>query len=205
MEIAIIGHGNVGGALAHGWASKGHTLRIGVRNKDDRTNRLAELPHTFIVEIEEAIQQSEVILVATPAHVCVDLAKAWKGKLTNKVLIDATNAVSVKPEPYRTALEAFKAEGGASEVVKCFNTTGFENMLNPVYGGVGIDMFVAGNSVKAKNIATQLAQEIGFGEVYDFGGDDKAELLEQFALGWINLAIMQGYGRDIAIKFLKRK
>lgn len=32
MNIAIIGTGNVGGALATGWSTKGHTLRLGVRD-----------------------------------------------------------------------------------------------------------------------------------------------------------------------------
>ena len=36
------------------------------------------------------------------------------------------------------------------------------------------------------------------------GGDDKAILLEQLALVWINLAIFQKQGRNIAIKILKR-
>ncbi len=35
-------------------------------------------------------------------------------------------------------------------------------------------------------------------------GDDKVELLEKFALSWINLAIMQGHGRDITFKMIRR-
>ena len=65
-------------------------------------------------------------------------------------------------------------------------------------------MFVAGNSDKGKAMTIQLAKDAGFGECYDFGGDDKVALLEQFALSWINLAIMQGHGRGIAFKVVKR-
>jgi len=57
--------------------------------------------------------------------------------------------------------------------------------------------------VKARH-AEQLANDIGFGKCYDFGGDDKVELLEKFALSWINIAIMQGHGRNLAFKLLKR-
>jgi hypothetical protein len=88
--------------------------------------------------------------------------------------------------------------------VKCFNSTGFENMENPNYGGIAIDMFAAGSSPKAKEIAKKLALDAGFAECYDFGSDDKVELLEQFAFSWINLAILQKQGRDIALKVLKR-
>lgn len=65
-------------------------------------------------------------------------------------------------------------------------------------------MFVAGDSKKGKEIATQLAKAIGFEDCYDFGGNDKLNLNEQFAFCWINLALMQGYGRDTAFKVIKR-
>lgn len=65
-------------------------------------------------------------------------------------------------------------------------------------------MFYAGDSDSAKIIAEQLAKDLGFENVYNFGGSDKFNLLEQFAFGWINLAMMQGYGRNIAFKVLKR-
>lgn len=65
-------------------------------------------------------------------------------------------------------------------------------------------MFMAGDSEEAKQIARQLALDAGFGSCWDFGKGDKVELLEQFALSWINLAIMQGHGRDIAFKLVRR-
>lgn len=69
-------------------------------------------------------------------------------------------------------------------------------MEDPVYNGQNIDMFVAGDSVKGKEIAIQLS--------IDLGGDEKIDLLEQFAMAWINLATIQKHGRDIAFKVLKR-
>ncbi len=77
-------------------------------------------------------------------------------------------------------------------------------MLNPVYEGVSIDLFMAVDSEKAKAIAIRLALDAGFAACIDFGKSDKVELLEKFALSWINLAIMQGHGRNIAFKLLKR-
>ena len=77
-------------------------------------------------------------------------------------------------------------------------------MANPIYAGEGVDMFVAGNSQKGKEIAKKLALDAGFATCWDFGGDDKAQLLEYFGLSWINLAIMQGNGRNTAFKVVKR-
>lgn len=88
--------------------------------------------------------------------------------------------------------------------MKCFNSTGFENMDDPLYGEQAINMFVAGDSQKGKKVATQLAKDIGFAECYDFGGDDKIDSLEQLVLAWINLAIFQKMGGNLAFKILKR-
>ena len=63
---------------------------------------------------------------------------------------------------------------------------------------------MAGDSEKAKAVALQLALDAGFGSCIDFGRADKVELLEKFALSWINLAIMQGHGRNIAFHLLRR-
>jgi hypothetical protein len=57
---------------------------------------------------------------------------------------------------------------------------------------------------EAKEIAKRLSLDAGFAECHDFGGDDKVELLEQFALCWINLAIIQKQGRNIAFKLVRR-
>lgn len=203
MRIAIIGHGNVGGALAKRWAAFGHQIFIGARDlQAEKAQAFASIQNIQITTVSSAVSASEVILVATPAHTAVDLAQQF-GNLSGKIIIDATNAIRQKPEPYQTAFEAFQKITAAA-LAKCFNTTGFENMENPQYGGVAIDMFVAGDSEAAKNAAIQLAKDAGFMECYDFGGDDRVELLEQFALAWINLAIFQKHGRDIAFKVLKR-
>jgi predicted dinucleotide-binding enzyme len=114
------------------------------------------------------------------------------------------NSVRTKPEGFNNSFEALKSYLPESEIVKCFNSTGFENMQNPIYHGEGIDMFVAGSSAKGKEIAKQLALDAGFSTCWDFGEDDKVQLLEYFALSWINLAIMQGHGRNMAFKVIKR-
>ncbi|MDX1639272.1 MAG: NAD(P)-binding domain-containing protein [Balneolaceae bacterium] len=206
MNIAIIGHGNVGGTLARGWSERGHSIFIGARNpQDDSVQKLAH--HTGNMEvlpIAEAVSRAEVVLVAIPAPAVADLAKRL-GKITNKIIIDATNSVVEGPDGYSTGAEALKAITGCPDVVKGFNTTGYENLADPVYGGEGIDMFTAGDSARGKRVVEQLAQELGFTACYDFGGDDKFELIEQFAKSWINLAIMQGLGRDIAFKVIIRE
>jgi predicted dinucleotide-binding enzyme len=205
MRIAIIGVGNVGGALAAGWARAGHEVILGVRNLNDSEVKtlVATSKNMSAKAVGEAAREAEVILVSVPVTAINDVAKAL-GEAKNKIIIDATNAVFQKPEPYAHGVAAFKALTQCEDVVKCFNSTGFENMANPNYGETAIDMFVAGSSAKGKAVAAQLAKDLGFAECYDFGGDDKIALLEQFALAWINLAIMQKHGRGMAFKILRR-
>jgi predicted dinucleotide-binding enzyme len=203
MKIAIIGTGNVGGALATQWAKAGHLIHLGVRDiQNFKGEELIKNENTSVHNIKEAALNSEVILVATPPSVSKDLAILF-GEMEGKTIIDATNTIGSKPEPYLTAFHVFEALTDA-EVVKCFNTTGYENMKNPNDGDVRLDMFMAGNSEKAKSVAASLAKDAGFEHCYDFGNSDKVELLEKLALAWINLAIFQGMGRDIGFKLVRR-
>lgn len=204
MKIAIIGSGNVGGALAQRWVEAGHTVWVGAQFPlSDKNQKLtAQIGEHRFTTIPTAVQQADVVLIATPPTAIFDIIEQM-GDVKDKVLIDATNAVRQKPAPFDTVYHAL-AEKTEGEVVKCFNSTGFENMLNPVYQGEGIDMFMAGDSTIAKQTAHQLALDAGFGTCWDFGKADRVGLLEQFALSWINLAIMQGHGRGMAFKIVKR-
>ena len=204
MNIAIIGSGNVGGALAQQWIKAGHTVLIGAKFPlSDKNIKLAtQIGEDRFATIENAVKQCEVVLIATPPTAIFEVIEQM-GNVSNKVIIDATNSVMKSPEPHITVYHCLLAKTNA-EVVKCFNSTGFENMLNPVYNGQVIDMFMAGGSEKAKSVAKQLALDCGFGSCIDFGKSDKVELLEKFALSWINLAIMQGHGRNMAFRVVRR-
>ncbi|MBZ0182124.1 MAG: NAD(P)-binding domain-containing protein [Melioribacteraceae bacterium] len=206
MKISIIGAGNVGSALAFQFANKNHDVLIGARNieSDELKSLAAKSSKITIHPISEAIKPSEIVILSVPPLAAVEIAESNKELLKNKIIVDASNSVFKKPDQYKTAFEGIKKVTGLISVVKCFNSTGFENMENPNYGNIKIDMFIAGNDADSKSVVSNLAKEIGFEECYDFGGDDKVELLEQFAFAWINLAIIQKYGRNISFKVLKR-
>lgn len=205
MKIAIIGTGNVGGALAAKWAHKGHEIILGVRDLNNfKGKELLKNPNTRAMTIEEAVRNSEVILVATPAPLAIEVAKLL-GDTTGKVIIDSMNIVMGKgPQGFANTTDAILKNTKTTDVVKCFNTTGFNNMENPVYGNLKLDMFVAGDSLKGKDIAITLAKDAGFAACYSAGGNAQFTLMEQFAWFWINLAAFQGQGREIGFKLLKR-
>ncbi len=205
MNIAIIGTGNVGGALAAKWASAGHQIFLGVRDQVNfKGMTLLQNPNTTVHSILDAVAKAEVVVLATPAKAAIEAAKSL-GDTTGKVIIDTMNIVRGNgPEGYKNTSDAILANTNTSDLAKCFNTTGFNNMLDTNYEDHQIDAFAAGDSERAKGIAGQLALDAKFGACYDVGGNDKFELMEQFAFFWINLAMMQGQGRDIGFKLLKR-
>ena len=206
MIIAVIGSGNVGGSLARKWIQAGHTVLIGARFPLSEKNiKLAtQIGEDKFTSIEYAVKQAEVVLLATPAMAAVEVAKSL-GDTAGKVIIDSMNIVMGRgPLGYTNTTQAILDHTQTKDVVKCFNTTGFNNMLNPSYGDEQLDLFVAGDSERGIQIAIQLAKDAGFAECYAVGGNDKFELMEQFAFFWINLAMFQGQGRDIGFKLLKR-
>lgn len=205
MKLAIIGTGNVGGALATKWAAAGHEIFLGVQDLDSfKGQKLLANPNTTVHTVREAVSRSETILIAVPATAAVEVAKKL-GDTEGKVIIDAMNVVRGRgPEGFSSTSEAILAHTATDDLAKCFNTTGFNNMVDTQYGDHQIDVFTCGDSVRAKETAQRLALDAGFGACYDIGGSDKLPLLESFALFWINLAIFQGEGREIGFKLLKR-
>lgn len=206
MKIAIIGSGNVGGTLAQKFIQAGHTVLIGAKFPlSEKSLALApKIGEDRFTTLESAVQQSDVLVLATPATATVEVVKSL-GNTTGKIIIDTMNIVMGRgPEGFSNTTNAILAHTQTQDVVKCFNTTGFNNMENPNYQDLTLDVFVAGNSEKGKAVAKTLALDVGFATCYDIGGNDKFELMEQFAFFWINLAMFQGVGREIGFKLLKR-
>ncbi|MFN3666252.1 MAG: NADPH-dependent F420 reductase, partial [Sediminibacterium sp.] len=174
MKIAIIGTGNVGGALATAWAKAGHTILLGVQDTANfKGKELLSNINTSVHSIHEAVRKAEIILVATPAPAAIEVAKSL-GDTTGKVIIDAMNIIMGRgPAGFNNTADAIRANTSTRDVVKSFNTTGFNNMKNPIYGDIAIDMFMAGDSEKGKKMVRQLALDAGFAECYDVGGNDK--------------------------------
>lgn len=165
MKIAIVGTGNVGGALATKWANKRHEINLGVRDVNNfKGQELLNNPTTKVYTIDEAVKISDVILLSTPAPSAVEVVQSL-GDTSGKIIIDAMNIVMNRgPQGYKHTTDAILDNTQTKDVVKCFNTTGFNNMKNPNYGNIALDLFVAGDSEKGKQAAIQLAKDADFAE-----------------------------------------
>jgi hypothetical protein len=103
----------------------------------------------------------------------------------------------------RSLAEAIADAAPGARVVKAFNTTGANNMLNPRYGAQNADMFICGDDATAKATVAGLSRDIGF-DVVDAGPLSAALSLENLAQLWVHLA-RSGAGREIAWKLMRRE
>ena len=205
MEIAIVGLGNLGGALARAFARVGYRVFAGVRDEKETDRAALENYHKNISihMMEEVGAMSDTIFFCVTPPAITEVCDRV-GSLDNKLIVDTMNCIHSHPEVYADTFKALSAIYPQCHVVKAFNTTGYENILHPNFGGVPIDTFMAGDDEHAKHRVHRMAKDIGFSECYDFGGANTVHLLEELARIWVNLALFQGNGRNIAFKILKR-
>jgi hypothetical protein len=87
MQIAIIGTGNVGGALAKAWAGAGHRIFLGVRNLQDQKvlALTGERPLITAHTLAEAVRDAETMLFAIPPNALRQILDNL-GDLKGKVL-----------------------------------------------------------------------------------------------------------------------
>ncbi len=204
MKIAIIGAGNVGGSLGKAWAKAGHYIIFGVRDpgKGKTQPPLAEIGAGAVsATVPDAARSGDIIVLATPWPAVPDALTAM-GDVRGKVLIDCTNPLSLNGDG-SLSLSLGSTTSGAEEierlatgaqVVKAFNTYGWENFADSSYpnaAGLKPVMFYCGDHDAAKEKVHQLAADLGY-EPVDTGGLGMARSLEPLALLWIRLSIRNG-------------
>jgi 8-hydroxy-5-deazaflavin:NADPH oxidoreductase len=209
MKIGIIGAGDVGGTLGKIWRQRNHEVMFGVRNlQSQNVRRLAQMDKSLrFGDINEAVAFGNVILFAIP-WTSVEETVRKSGNLSGKIVIDPTNPLT--PDLKQLALEgtsvaeriADLAKG--AKVVKAFNTIGSKTLNNLIFGSDRADLFICGDDIPSKKVVGELATDIGF-DVVDVGSLANARMLENLALLWIELALRQQLGPNIAFKLLRRK
>jgi len=207
MKIAIIGAGNVGGALGRAWGARGHEIVFGVRDPGAEKARAAVAAagaRARAAQPAEAAQAAEAVLLAVPWKAAADVLRGL-GELRGKILIDATNPLKEDLSGLALGLTTSAGEEVArlargAKVVKAFNTIGAAHMDHPRFAERPT-MFVAGDDEAAKRAVMGLAEDAGF-EPADAGALTQARLLEPLAMLWISMAYAYGHGTDIAFRLL---
>ncbi len=207
VQIAVIGTGSVGAAIALALSKKGYQVTFGSRDpKSEKSQKVAQESQVKIDSVENAIKHSEVIFLATPWDGTLQAVKSF-GDLQGKVLVDMTNPIG----PNLTLAVGKDTSGGEevakvalnAKVVKAFNTMGCNLYLEPDFGGQKADLYIAGDDKGSKDLLAKIGTSLGF-DIVDCGGIQMSRYTEPLALLWINLAYPQKWGRNHAFKLLKK-
>src|SRR5207248_6974415 len=147
----------------------------------------------------------EVIVLSVPWPAAHEALRNC-GDLTGKVLLDCTNPLTADLNldigQTTSGGEMVGTWASGARVVKIFNTTGYNNMANPRYPEGAATMLYAGDDPEAKQIAAQLAADLGFDPI-DAGRLIEARLLEPLAALWIHLAVFQRLGTNFAFRLMR--
>jgi len=209
MKVTIIGAGNMGSAFVKQLTLAGHQVSVAARDRSKAAQVAAANPGARAVDVANAAADAEAVVLATGY---ADAAAALKavGNLQGKVVIDITNPLTpdymglTLGHSTSAAEEIAKAVPGA-EVVKGFNTL-FAQVLaegSDFGNGQQATVFVASDSTRAKQVATTLAQSMGFA-VVDAGGLKNARYLEPLAALNIYLGYGAGLGTAIAPTWIRK-
>jgi hypothetical protein len=204
MRVAIIGTGNVGGAIARGLKGKGHDVCLGARDPQaaDVVALAAETGATALTPAAAAAA-GDVVILALPWRVAEGAVRAL-GDLAGRTVIDCMNPLGMVGGALGLTV-GHTTSGGeivagwlpGAHVVKTLNQVGAEIMAQNDHLPHRPVMFMAGDDSAAKARVTALLTDLGF-EALDAGDIAKARLLEPFAMVWINQALFRGRGRNWA-------
>lgn len=189
--IAVIGTGNVGGALGPEFAQQGHTIVYGSR--DPGRTEVQELVartggNASATSQSEAVVGADIVVVAVPGDVAEEVVRGL-GNLSGKIILDPTNRISrdaddgfVDHAVDTSNGELIQAIAPDARVVKAFNTLNYRTMIDP---GGPVTIPLAGNDADAKAVVAELVSGMGL-EPLDVGPIRASHVLEGMLEIWIN-------------------
>lgn len=203
LVVAVVGAGRVGSTLGRRWTELGHQVRYGVRDPDaERHGHLRG--HAEVLSVPGAVAGAEVVLVAVPGGLAVEVAAAL-GDLGGAVLVDATNPLVRGEQGLALAAPAAGSNAQAiadavpsARVVKAFNTCGAETMANADAYVPPPTMWLAADDEDALAAVARLATDLGFDPAVA-GPLSAAVDLEHLGLLWVRMATVLGHGREFVI------
>jgi len=209
MKVTVIGAGNMGAAFVKQLTGAGHEVRVTARHLDKAQALAVAHPGAMAVPAAGAAQGVDAVVLAT-AYGDAAAALQSLGDLNGAVVIDITNPLTADymgltlGHSTSAAEEIAKAVPGA-QLVKGFNTLFAQVLAAGADFGQGrhATVFLASDSAAAKQVASTLAQSMGF-EVVDAGGLKNARYLEPLAGLNIYLGYGAGLGTTVAPTWIHR-
>lgn len=215
MNIAVVGAGNMGGALGTLWAGAGHQIVFSYSRDEEKLKQLAESAgkNARFAKPSEAVGQSEVVMIAVMPFVLADVLKA-AGSLAGKTVITCVSGLRPDFEGKTMGLatdleisiaETIQKEAPDAKVVEAFNLTFAEIVASDsrTMAGEKPTIFYCGDDVEAKKTVSQLVEDCGY-EAVDAGALIVARSLETLASAWVQFAAASQLFPNVGIKALRR-
>ncbi|MFD5944516.1 NADPH-dependent F420 reductase [Streptomyces collinus] len=194
MKITIIGAGNMARGIATRALAGGHTVTITAKDPGKAVQLADELceqadadGRVGAADDEAAVDQTDIVVLAVPFEAARQLAASYGPRLGGKVLIDISNPVDATLDalvvaPGTSAAEQVAEAGGPQvRVVKAFNTTFANTLVDGQVNGTPLDVFIAGDDQSAREEVADLVASGGLNPV-DVGALGHARQLEGFQL-----------------------
>jgi len=209
MKITVIGAGNMGAGFVKQLTRAGHQVSVTARDTAKAAQVAAAHPGAKAVPTAGAAEGADAVVLAT-GYADAVAALRGVGNLAGRVVVDITNPLTADymgltiGHGTSAAEEIAQAVPGA-EVVKAFNTVFAPVLADGADFGSGrqVQVFVAGDSARAKQTAGAIAESIGFA-VVDAGPLKNARYLEPLAGLNIYLGYGAGLGTGIAPVWIRK-
>jgi NADPH-dependent F420 reductase len=190
--IAIIGTGDVGGALGPEFAAQGHTIVYGSRDPQrDKVTKLVEKTGELASATTpaDAAAEADIVVLAVPGLMVEEITKSL-GDLSGKIIIDPTNPLERRMNRLEHAVDTSNAEiiqaaAPDAYVVKAFNTLNWKTMVDPSSAGGPVSIPLVGDNGRAKKKVAELVSGMGL-EPIDVGPLRDARWVEGMLILWIN-------------------
>ena len=209
MKLAFIGIGRVGFALGNNLQQKGHEIIVAHDDPNSTSvkSALERNVHFTILSLKEAIDQAQIVFLATPFK----LNEAIIGRLDfkGKTLIDCTNPVgpgiSHGLDSKISGAEKVQEWAPTANVVKAYTIYGFENLENSGFPDYNVKpvMLIAGNNEEAKTQVSQINKDLGF-DTLDVGNLPQSLHLEHMTLMWVKMVRANGHHPNFTWAYLER-
>lgn len=202
MNIVVLGAKIIGSTLARKWTQAGHNVMFGVRSVDNpETQALARALNATVGTVANAITFGEVIVFAIPGQAMGETIQAHAAALNGKIVIDAANRMGGGA---MNSAADFAAHAPAAQVYRAFNSLGWENFENPVFGDLQADLFYCGPAGAGQDKVEALIRAVGLRPMC-VGDLRQVGLVDAIGSLWFALAFGQGMGRHLAFKVLTRQ
>ncbi|HEX6887561.1 MAG TPA: NAD(P)-binding domain-containing protein [Candidatus Nanopelagicales bacterium] len=217
MQIAVLGTGSVGRALAARLDELGHDVTLGTRSPAATLSRSEPDPMgnpTFAVwgndhpgvrlaTFADAAADAELVINATNGSATLEvLDAAGEDHLGGKVLVDVSNPLDFSAGFPPTLFvkdsdslgEQVQRAFPTVRVVKALNTMTASLMVHPESLGATTTVFICGDDPAAKAAVTALLTAMGHRDVLDLGGIEAARGTEMYLPLWLRMMGALGTG-----------